>query len=754
MDSVFNKNQDIRNDVRQNKFDWSHDNNFTTELGRITPIFCERVPPKSSIRISPTYGLKFMPMMFPIQTRMKAYLSFYKVPLRTLWTDYMDWISSANDPDSNLDPPYITPSAATAFGRGNIFGVSGLSDYFSVPITSTPKTVVPINDYGVDPNCYTFHSAAASGFEPLNVGQTYTNGRLSQVQPAPVGTASKFLGIWIDRSGFADVADGTYEVTFEVTFQGSPATVATAVQSLDSYAGGGMILYSTASSSISACQMRDMAWIKNWYVEEIDSKNSKLHCVFNTLTWVSRGKANSSDALLLIVRADTAFVNAYSGSSQTLKFDKKVTAHPVEGGTLSQNSCPYAMDSYDDGTRIRLSAYPYRAYEAIYNGYIRNIRNNPFMLNGKATYNRYVTNLDGGADRTNYQLYYANWASDQFTTALPSPQQGQAPLVGLTTYETHSVNEQGHTFTEIKTALVDEDGKKYGVEYESNGESLKGVKYTALDSNTPVRPVSSLYDVVTSGISINDFRNVNAYQRYLELNQMRGFSYKDIIEGRFDVNVRYDALQLPEYIGGFTRDISVNPVTQTVETADSGSYQGSLGSQAGLAGCYGESDASISVFCDEESIVMGLIWIVPMPCYSQVLPKHFLYRERLDSFQPEFDQIGYQPVTYRELCPVEAFNSGHSPKLDTVFGYQRPWYEYCQKLDSVHGLFRTSLQNFIMSRVFGAVPELGASFTVVDPEQVNNVFSVTDTTDKIYGQIHFDVTAKLPISRVVVPRLE
>lgn len=412
------------------------------------------------------------------------------------------------------------------------------------------------------------------------------------------------------------------------------------------------------------------------------------------------------------------------------------------------------MVGFDDGKRIRLSAYPYRAYEAIYNGYIRNIRNNPFMLNGKSTYNRYVTNLDGGADKTDYQLYYANWASDQFTTALPSPQQGQAPLVGLTTYETRSLNEQGHEVTEIKTALVDEDGKKFGVEYESNGEALKGVKYTALDSNTPVRPVSSLYDVVTSGISINDFRNVNAYQRYLELNQMRGFSYKDIIEGRFDVNVRYDALQLPEYIGGFTRDISVNPVTQTVETTETGSYQGSLGSQAGLAGCYGESDASISVFCDEESIVMGLMWIVPMPCYSQVLPKHFLYRERLDSFQPEFDQIGFQPITYKELCPVEAFNGGSSSKLDTVFGYQRPWYEYCQKLDTVHGLFRTSLQNFLMNRVFGAAPELGASFTVVDPGQVNNVFSVTETTDKIYGQIHFDCTAKLPISRVVVPRLE
>ena len=46
------------------------------------------------------------------------------------------------------------------------------------------------------------------------------------------------------------------------------------------------------------------------------------------------------------------------------------------------------------------------------------------------------------------------------------------------------------------------------------------------------------------------------------------------------------------------------------------------------------------------------------------------------------------------------------------------------------------------------------SFTVMQPGSVNNVFSVTEVSDKILGQIHFDCTAQLPISRVVVPRLE
>ena len=57
-------------------------------------------------------------------------------------------------------------------------------------------------------------------------------------------------------------------------------------------------------------------------------------------------------------------------------------------------------------------------------------------------------------------------------------------------------------------------------------------------------------------------------------------------------------------------------------------------------------------------------------------------------------------------------------------------------------------------------PELAQSFLVIDPEQVTDVFSVTkaddgtELTDKIYGQIWFDCTAKLPISRVAIPRLD
>lgn len=759
MASVFNKIGDVKNDVKRNSFDWSHDNNFTTDLGRITPVFTELVPPNSSIRIKPEFGLRFMPMMFPIQTKMKAYLSFYKVPLRTLWKDYVDFISSDNTEE--YQPPYMNFSA-NDYNEGGALSPSGLGDYFGIP-TNQQVSGTPIGNFAdqfskakfdvngrvlrVNPDGSLNDAGALSDAnlkDGLTVSGTCNNG-LTDLAFVPL--VSEYTG----KSEPYKNQDVFLNFTFylELRTNNNPALELYKkcfgfefISSID-------IPITTASTGQPPM---DRVYMSPAQVVIRQSPTD------NTMTRITarvriKGHINSSGnistKLYFAVRQASQFWN--SGSDHTLKFNN-VGFENFSATNYYAGVTPYYGVGSTDSKAIKISAYPFRAYEAVYNAYIRNTRNNPFILNGKKTYNRFITNDAGGADSlTPKSLFYANWQSDAYTSALTAPQQGIAPLVGLTTYETKSINEAGHEVTVVNTAIVDEDGNAYKVDFESNGEALKGVNYTPLKAGEALN-MQSLVSPVTSGISINDFRNVNAYQRYLELNQFRGFSYKEIIEGRFDVNVRYDALNMPEYLGGITRDIVVNPITQTVETSNTGTYIGALGSQAGLATCFGNSDGSISVFCDEESIVIGVMHVIPMPVYDSLLPKWLTYRERLDSFNPEFDHIGYQPIYVRELAAVQARQFNVDPM--TVFGYQRPWYEYVQKPDRAHGLFLSSLRNFIMYRSFADVPELGKDFTTMKPGDVNNVFSVTEIGDKILGQIHFDCTAQLPISRIVVPRLE
>ena len=118
---------DANNRIDVNSFDWSHVNNLTTNFGRITPVFCELVPAKGSLRINPQFGLELMPMVFPVQTRVFARLNFFKVTLRSMWEDYSDFISNFRD---DLEEPYINCSALS-FSK--MFTTGSLGDYLGMP---------------------------------------------------------------------------------------------------------------------------------------------------------------------------------------------------------------------------------------------------------------------------------------------------------------------------------------------------------------------------------------------------------------------------------------------------------------------------------------------------------------------------------------------------------------------------------------------------------------------------------------------
>ena len=129
--SIFDATFDSNNRIDVNSFDWSHVNNLTTNFGRITPVFCELVPAKGSLRINPEFGLELMPMVFPVQTRMFARLNFFKVTLRSMWEDYSDFISNFRD---DLEEPYILPDK---YGFERMLKTNTLGDYLGVPTQRT-----------------------------------------------------------------------------------------------------------------------------------------------------------------------------------------------------------------------------------------------------------------------------------------------------------------------------------------------------------------------------------------------------------------------------------------------------------------------------------------------------------------------------------------------------------------------------------------------------------------------------------------
>ena len=728
--NVFDATFDANNRIDVNSFDWSHVNNLTTDFGRITPVFCELVPAKGSLRINPEFGLELMPMVFPVQTRMFARLNFFKVTLRSMWEDYSDFISNFRD---DLEEPYLLPGSRNFAA---MLGTGSLGDYLGVPTRNAG------NEVSLTAKVSQCAANSMNVYGPSNTLQDVVSGILSGSAPSKTCALTfgdsdgrnQCAGFSIDISGYNN-AMRSYKVNIGVAKANG--------KDLNSYSGA-VIFYSSDSVPVRS-EYVDFVWNgkTSMYETSVSYDDMQFSRIY-PIVFTAPGVASSS------------FWTVGSNTASAIAF--------VEESETTYETTPFATENKP--ANLHLLAYRFRAYEAVYNAYYRDIRNNPFVVDGRPVYNKWLPTMKGGADKTSYVLHQCNWERDFLTTAVPNPQQGaNAPLVGLTVGDVVTRSEDGTYSIEKKTVLVDEDGSKYGVSYRvsEDGERLVGVDYDPVSEKTPVTAIDTYAELAAlattegSGFTIETLRYVNAYQKFLELNMRKGFSYKQIMQGRWDIDIRFDELLMPEFIGGISRELSMRTVEQTVDqqsTSSQGQYAEALGSKTGIAGVYGSTSNNIEVFCDEESYIIGLLTVTPVPIYTQMLPKDFLYNGLLDHYQPEFDRIGFQPITYKEVCPLNLGVTDTVDKANQTFGYQRPWYEYVAKYDSAHGLFRTNMKNFVMSRVFSGLPQLGQQFLLVDPATVNQVFSVTEYTDKIFGYVKFNATARLPISRVAIPRLD
>lgn len=738
--NIFDATFDANNRIDVNSFDWSHVNNLTTNFGRITPVFCELVPAKGSLRINPEFGLELMPMVFPVQTRMFARLNFFKVTLRSMWEDYSDFISNFRD---DLEEPYINCSSVS-FPK--MFTTGSLGDYLGVP---TRKSY-----YG------------SSMYLTSSITSCSSSKKIALID------SSRSWDFIVSNLGFNKSLNVIPGLSCASAYDDSSTVLlSTGVMKVQRYQNANFEFYvinDVKRDYISRGLLVGMApgnIVHTWEFNiPVDNTASLIRVslplgnmanIFNTQTSESDG----IQFFILLPSADMP-------SSSTDLATSTITVYnaPLDS-EITFNDFPFKSQKAGSASYPRLLAYRFRAYESVYNAYYRDIRNNPFVVNGRPVYNKWLPTMKGGADATVYELHQCNWERDFLTTAVPNPQQGaSAPLVGLTVGDVVTRSEDGTYSVQKRTVLVDEDGSKYGVSYKvsEDGERLVGVDYDPVSEKTPVTAINSYSELAAlateqgSGFTIETLRYVNAYQKFLELNMRKGFSYKQIMQGRWDIDIRFDELLMPEFIGGISRELSMRTVEQTVDQQDvssQGQYAEALGSKTGIAGVYGNTSNNIEVFCDEESYVIGLLTVTPVPIYTQLLPKDFIYNGLLDHYQPEFDRIGFQPITYKELCPLN-FDIEQIDEMNKTFGYQRPWYEYVAKYDNAHGLFRTNMKNFIMHRTFSGLPQLGQQFLLVDPEAVNQVFSVTEYTDKIFGYVKFNATARLPISRVAIPRLD
>lgn len=381
----------------------------------------------------------------------------------------------------------------------------------------------------------------------------------------------------------------------------------------------------------------------------------------------------------------------------------------------------------------KINALPFRAYNLIYNEWFRdeNLQDSLDVPTG-----------DGPDPINKYNLVRRGKRHDYFTSCLPWPQKG--PGVELPLGTTANLNGT----LSIPSANVLATGNNgpvgvYGNKWYTNSNEPLTVK-------TPVSSINMKDSGVTvdlssaAAVTINSLRQAFQLQRLYERDARGGTRYTEILRAHFGVISPDARLQRPEYLGGSSTRININPVEQNSAT-DTTSPQGNLAAY----GVLGDRVNGFTKSFVEHGYIIGLVNVRADLTYQQGLNRMWSRQTRFDFYWPALAHLGEQAVLNKEI-----YAQGNAQD-DEVFGYQERWAEYRYFPSQITGKFRStydqSLDVWHLAQEFGELPKLNAEF-IVDNPPVSRVLAVQNEP-QILLDCYFSLNCVRPMPIYSVPGL-